>query len=143
MQEKYKFVAVEKDYSEFIDKIVAFYRPRYETSFTKDTVLNSTIICLAFDGDKVVGAVRTISDLSRHGLIVDLIVEKAYRQKHIGTNLLQLTVVELKKHNVKNIGLGTEPGVPRLVKFYQKNGFEPLKDSVFLELKSGPRIDDK
>ncbi|MCX6717394.1 MAG: GNAT family N-acetyltransferase [Candidatus Taylorbacteria bacterium] len=129
-----KIVTLRKDYSKLEDQIVNFYAPKYQHPFTKETVKNSALICLAFEDDKIVGGIRAVSDLTRHALIVDLIVDKSYRKNKIGTKLLLALLKELKKCKVKNIGLTTEPGVDWLVDFYHKHGFKPLKGSVYLEL---------
>jgi GNAT superfamily N-acetyltransferase len=131
-----KIVNLKKEYSGFIDSIVEFYAPKYKSPFLKETVENSTMICLAYDNDKIIGAIRAISDLSRHGLIVDLMVSKEYRNQKIGTKLLNAIVDELRKYNVKNINITTEPGIDWLADFYKINGFEELKESVCLKLKS-------
>jgi len=57
-------------------------------------------------------------------------------KKKIGTKLLEAIVDELKKHNVKNISLTTEYGVEWLPLFYKKNGFDDLRGSSYLKLKS-------
>lgn len=135
MSNEYQFICLKKDYSEFLPQIVQFYAPRYKHPFTEETVTNSAIICLAVDEGEIIGAVRAISDLSRHALIVDFVVRKAYRRQKIGTKLLKLIIEELKAHNVKNISLTTEPNIEWLKDFYMKNGFEPLISSIYLELK--------
>lgn len=55
-------------------------------------------------------------------------------EKKIGTKLLQLIIEELKKNNVKNISIVTEPGIEWLDDFYKKAGFKPLTDGKYLEL---------
>lgn len=122
-----------KDYQRFLKQILDFYEPKYKIPFTEVTVENSAIICLALDGNKIVGAIRTISDLTRHAEIVDLIVDEKYRKQKIGTKLVQLIVEQLNTYKVKNIGLTTETGVVWLPDFYQKLGFKILKDSVYME----------
>lgn len=123
-----------KEFLKYADQIVDFYAPKYKHQFTETTVNNSAIICLAFDDNKIIGAVRTVSDLSRHALIVDLIVDENYRKQKIGTKLLEAIISELKKYKVKNIGLTTEPGVDWLADFYKKNGFKISQDSAYLKL---------
>ncbi len=122
-----------KDYADCIDKIVSFYKPKYKKSFNENTVWNSAIICLAFEDGKVVGAVRAISDLSRHALIVDLIVDEKLRKQGIGSRLLGNIVNELKSANIANISLATDPKYPWLVEFYKKNGFNTIEGCTYLE----------
>jgi len=127
---KVKYLTLLKDYNDYLDKMVAFYKPKYKKKFDNDAVLNSTIICLAFSDDKIVGAVRSLSDLSRHGIIIDLIVENEFQGKGVGTKLLENIVAELLRHDVAIISLTTEPNCLGLVEFYKKNGFEPVSDST-------------
>jgi GNAT superfamily N-acetyltransferase len=125
------------EFSKLSEQILAFYKPKYKHPFTSDTIENSAILCLAQEGEKIVGAVRAISDMTRHAMIVDMVVEENYRKQKIGTRLLRSIVEELKGHNVKNIGLTTEPGISWLTEFYIKNGFGPLREgNAYLELKS-------
>lgn len=135
METKHKYITLVKDHSDFASEIVEFYSPRYKHPFTEKTVANTAITCLVKGEDnEIIGAVRAISDLSRHGQIVDLIVDEEHRKQKIGTKLLQLIIEELKKNNVKNISIVTEPGIEWLDDFYKKAGFKPLTDGKYLEL---------
>jgi len=133
MNKEISYITLIKSFSNYIETIVEFYQPKYKKPFNENTVMNSAIICLAFDNDKVVGAVRAISDLSRHALIVDLIVEEESRKQGIGSKLLGNIVKELKSINVANISLATDPKYPWLVDFYKKNGFKPVEGGTYLE----------
>ncbi len=125
-----------RDFDEFKDDILNFYSTKYKFPITDITVDNSTIICLAYDDNHVIGAIRAISDLSRHGIIVDLFVNEDSRKKGVGKLLLISIKDELKNNNVKNIGLATEPGIDWLVDFYKDNGFVEIKDSICMELEN-------
>ena len=117
-------------------KVLDFYIPRFSNQFSELTFNNSAVICLALEDDsRVVGAVRAISDLTRHAMIVDLVVDANHRRQGIGTKLLQAMVSELKRHNIKDIGLTTDPKTPWLPDFYLKNGFlAPDEGCVFLKI---------
>lgn len=123
-----------EDFNEFKSAIIDFYASKYKFPPTTTTVDNSTIICLAYNDSHIVGAIRAISDLSRHGMIVDLFVDEEFRKNKIGKLLLNSIVNELNKYNVKNVNLSTEPGIDWLADFYKKNGFAEIKDSVHMEL---------
>lgn len=116
----------------YINKIVDFYKPKYKTTFNYITVTNSTIICLALVDDKIIGSVRAISDLSRHGIIVDLMVDENSRKLGVGTKLMNLIINELLKFKVANISLNTEPNSPWLVDFYKKNNFKPFPECIHM-----------
>lgn len=126
---KIKYVTLKNNYSNHLEAIVDFYEPKYKKIFNNDTVLNSTIICLAFFDNKIIGAVRALSDLSRLAVIADLIVDKEYRKMGVGKSLLKNIVDELLKYKVATISLTTEPDSPWLVDFYAKNGFKTISDS--------------
>ena len=130
-----KFITLNTDYDGYIEDIVDFYKPKYKKTFNEDTVLNSTIICLAIIDDKIVGAVRALSDLSRFGTIIDLVVENNFRNNGIGTTLTNNITKELLKHNVATISLTTEPESPWLVHFYERNGFKTIPDSIHMMYK--------
>lgn len=127
-----QYLALRNKYENYIEQIVDFYKPKYQKIFNKDTVRNSTIICLAFSDHKIVGAVRALSDLSRHAIIVDLMVDEKYRNQNIGSKLLGNIVLELQKSKVANISLTTEPNREKLVNYYIKNGFTPLSGSIHM-----------
>ena len=128
-----KYINLKKDYSKYCDQIVSFYKPRYEDSFTEKTLKNSAIICIALIDGKIAGAIRAISDLSRHSMVVDLVVCKEHRRKGIGTRLTNNIVGELKSESKRSVGLVTDPSCPWLKEFYSKIGFKELVDSTYLE----------
>jgi ribosomal protein S18 acetylase RimI-like enzyme len=89
--------------------------------------LNSTLVVSAWDGDKLVGAVRVLSDTIFRSIIYDLLVSPEYQGHGIGKELVN----RCKSHypgsewlvgcDRKNIG------------FYKKLGFEDIVESdVFL-----------
>lgn len=83
METKHKYITLVKDHSDFASEIVEFCSPRYKHPFTEKTVANTAITCLVKGEDnEIIGAVRAISDLSRHGQIVDLIVDEEHRKKN-------------------------------------------------------------
>lgn len=123
-------------FNEFKDAIIEFYSTKYKFPVTNITIDNSTIICLAYSNNQIIGAIRAISDLSRHGIIVDLFVNDDFRKKGIGKLLLTSVINELREYEVRNIGLVTEPGIPWLVDFYKNNGFTEIKDSIYMELEN-------
>ncbi len=119
-------------YSEHIDEVVNFYQSKYKKPFMQETVLNSSMIGIAMEDKKVVGAVRVLTDFSRHAFIVDMIVEEGYRKQGIGTKLIRVVTEELNKSSVWLVSLATDPKNPALVEFYKKCGFEPLEGSVYM-----------
>ena len=137
---KIKYLILTRNYDDYLNQIVDFYKPKYSKVFNDKTVINSTIICLALINDQIVGAVRALSDLSRHAIIVDLMVEEKYRNQGIGKRLLSNVVCELQKSKVANISLTTEPNCEKLVDFYRKNGFKSLSGSTHMIFNSTDKI---
>lgn len=130
-----KYITLKDNYNAYLEEIVDFYVPKYKKVFNKDTVLNSTIVCLALSNDKIIGAVRALSDLSRLAVIADLMVEEEYQKMGIGKSLLTNIVEELLKYEVATISLTTEPDSPWLIDFYNKQGFNPIENSKHLVYK--------
>lgn len=85
--------------------------------------LNSTLVISAWDGDRLVGAVRVLSDTIFRSVIYDLLVTPEYQGKCIGSELVN----RCKSHY---------PGSEWLVgcdrkntAFYKKLGFEDIPES--------------
>lgn len=101
-----------------------FYVDKYYKGYEK-AILNSTYIIIALDDDKVVGALRIITDSFRFALFVDFVVEENARNHGVGTKLTQKAVEVCKDLYIDNIILYTDPtkGKEWLVDFYKKLGF--------------------
>lgn len=129
-------VITKGDFDKFKGDLINFYASKYNFPVTESTIDNSAIICLAHnDKHQIVGAIRTISDLSRHAIIVDLFVDENFRKNGLGKKLLISITTELKEKNIPNISLVTEPDVDWLLNFYKNNGFVEIQGGTYLELK--------
>jgi len=89
--------------------------------------INSTLVISAWDGDRLVGSVRVISDTIFRSVIYDLAVFPEYQKTGIGSELVRRCVAHYPTsawlvHTEKQ----TSP-------FYEKQGFTP-KNSVFLSI---------
>ena len=49
---------------------------------------NSDVVCFAFDGPKLVGSSRALSDFEYHATIYDVAVHPAYQRRGIGTQIM-------------------------------------------------------
>lgn len=89
--------------------------------------LNSTLVVSAWDGDKLVGAVRVLSDTIFRSVIYDLLVAPEYQMKGIGSDLVN----RCKSHYPGSEWL---VGCDRKnIEFYKKLGFQDILESgVFL-----------
>jgi len=100
--------------------------------FLKTLVPNSACFVGAFHDNKIIGMGRALSDLSSDAYIQDVTVLKPYRGKGIGSKIIKKLVAFLKQHHVDWIGLIAKPNTSL---FYEKLGFETLKDHVPLRFK--------
>ena len=85
---------------------------------------NSTVVCFAFDGPRLVGAARALSDLEYHATIYDVAVHPDYQRRGIGTRLMNELLQQLP---VWRVLLVAEDEVRA---FYQRLGFEPFGDAM-------------
>ncbi|MGN1020752.1 MAG: GNAT family N-acetyltransferase [Aristaeellaceae bacterium] len=91
---------------------------------------HSTLVISAWAGERLVGAVRVLSDTCVRAVVYDLAVEPAWQGRGIGSELLR----RCRAHY---------PGAEWLVQttratapFYEKNGFTPLTEDAFLRIHS-------
>jgi len=89
--------------------------------------INSTLVVSAWDGDRLVGAVRVLSDTIFRSVIYDLLVAPEYQGRGVGKELV---------NRCKNHYPGSEwlVGCDRKnIDFYKKLGFQDILESgVFL-----------
>ena len=85
--------------------------------------IHSTLVVSAWDGDKLVGAVRVLSDTIFRSVIYDLLVAPDYQRKGIGSEL----VGRCKAHFPGSGWLiGTEE---QTAYFYKTLGFSDMKET--------------
>lgn len=81
----------------------------------------------AYDGDKLVGFGRVVTDLVLHAMIYDMIVLPEYQGRGIGTLILKTLVARCKEQGIKDVQLFCARGKRN---FYEKNGFEARPDDA-------------
>lgn len=91
-------------------------------------------VAAAFDGGRLVGMARAVSDGASDAYIQDVVVEPDRRGQGIGSELVRMLVAELRKAGVSWIGLVGAPGTER---FYRKLGFSPLAGHVPMRYTGG------
>ena len=112
---------------ERLDEVKAIYREAGWMAYLTDderlerAFQNSLYLLGAFAGDDLIGLVRCVGDGEHVVLIQDLIVSEAYRQRGIGTELMN-RVLE-KYSRVRMISLYTDAQDERANAFYRKMGF--------------------
>ena len=90
------------------------------------TALSRTINITAYDGQKLVGCLRILSDGCYFGTITELLVLPEYQGQGIGSRLLQLA----RETTPTMLYFGAQPGVEG---FYEKNGCQKGLQSYMIE----------
>lgn len=83
---------------------------------------NSTAVCFAFDGPRLVGAARALSDREYHATIYDVAVHPDYQRRGIGSRLVNELTSMLPVWRVLLVADGGVTG------FYRRLGFESFGD---------------
>ena len=86
---------------------------------------NSLLTLGAYDGDKLVGVIRTVGDGFSIVFIQDILVFPEYQRKGIGTQLIREIMERFS--SVYQIQLMTD-NTPKTVSFYQSVGFVKAYD---------------
>lgn len=81
---------------------------------------NSDLVCFAWDGEKLVGMARALSDGERQSVIYDMCILPEYQGKHIGKTMLSQM---LERLNTSTTILWAVPGKEG---FYEQLGFKPM-----------------
>jgi GNAT superfamily N-acetyltransferase len=94
---------------------------------------NSWLVISAYDGNKLVGFGRVVTDFVLHAMIFDMIVLPDYQGKGIGTMIIKALVSRCKDQGIRDIQLFCAKGKRA---FYEKNGFEVrVEDAPGMQLR--------
>ena len=85
-----------------------------------EAVEGSVFLRCAYDGDRLVGVGRVVGDGRLHALIVDLIVDPAWRGRGLGSSILRALVERCRARGIPDIQLFSATGK---APFYEGNGF--------------------
>ena len=88
--------------------------------------LAKTMNITAYDGERLVGCLRILSDGCYFGTITELLVLPTYQKQGIGSRLLQLA----RENTPTMLYFGAQPG---LEAFYEKNGCQRSLQSYVIE----------
>ncbi len=83
-------------------------------------IANSQFVVAAYDGGKLVGFGRVLTDGILHAMIYEMIVHPGYQHQGIGVQILQRLVQWCNKNHIRDIQLFCARGKRA---FYEKNGF--------------------
>jgi GNAT superfamily N-acetyltransferase len=78
-------------------------RPVDDIDCMRAMVKNASLTCTAWDGDKLVGVARSVTDFVYCCYLSDLAVDKTYQHQGIGRELIHLTQKQLGAHCVLNL----------------------------------------
>lgn len=82
---------------------------------------NSWLVVSAYDGNKLVGFGRVVTDFVLHAMVFDMIVLPGYQGRGVGTMILSRLVHRCSEQGIRDIQLFCAQGKRA---FYEKNGFE-------------------
>ena len=99
----------------------------YDAERTQEA-LSKTLNITAYDGAKLAGCLRILSDGYYFGTITELLVLPEYQYKGVGSRLLQLA----RANTPTMLYFGAQPG---LEGFYEKNGCKKGMQSYTIEKK--------
>lgn len=102
------------DASAFIAFVNRIWPGKYPKEKTQ-AALSKTMNITAYDGEKLVGCLRILSDGCYFGTITELLVLPEYQRQGIGSRLLQMA----RDNTPTMLYFGAQPGAEA---FYEKNG---------------------
>lgn len=114
-----------------LDTILNLYSSVGWTNYTdkpemlKKAYENSLLTLGAYDGDKLVGVIRTVGDGFSIVVVQDILVFPEYQRKGIGMQLLREIMERFS--SVYQMELMTD-NTPKTISFYQSAGFVKAED---------------
>jgi GNAT superfamily N-acetyltransferase len=116
---------------EFVDLLkrstLAERRPVDDPKCIQAMLQHANLLCTAWDGEKLVGVARSVTDFEYCCYLSDLAVDKNYQKRGIGKELIRLTRARLGGH-AKIILLSA----PKAETYYPKIGFESHRSAWVL-----------
>ena len=109
----------------FLPFVQQIWPGNYDAART-ETALARTINLTAYDGGRLVGCLRILTDGCYFGTITELLVLPEYRCRGIGSRLLQLA----KRNTPTPLYFGAQPEAET---FYEKNGCQRSLTSYMIE----------
>jgi len=82
---------------------------------------NSWFVISAYEGDRLIGFGRVVTDFILHATIYDMIILPDYQDRGVGTKILSRLVDRCLESGIRDIQLFCARGKQA---FYKKNGFE-------------------
>ena len=111
--------------AEFLNFVNKIWPGNYDLPKTQ-AALRKTCNLTAYDGSRLVGCLRVLTDGYFFGTITELLVLPAYQRRGIGSRLLGLA----RAHTSTLLYFGAQPG---LEGFYERNGCKKGMQSYVIE----------
>jgi GNAT superfamily N-acetyltransferase len=109
--------------AEFVDLLkrstLAERRPIDDPKCIKAMLQHANLICTAWDGERLIGVARSVTDFEYCCYLSDLAVDTAYQKQGVGKELIRLTQSRLGRH-AKIILLAA----PKAEEYYPRIGFD-------------------
>ncbi|RKN73006.1 GNAT family N-acetyltransferase [Paenibacillus ginsengarvi] len=102
-------------------------RPTGDYERLQRMIDNADELFTAWDGERLVGAIRAVTDYSYCCYISDLAVDQNYQGQHIGKQLVGMLIDKLGDEEVQFV----LTSAPKAVGFYEQIGFEKA-DKAFV-----------
>jgi len=119
------------DEHQFVDLLkrstLAERRPIDDPGCIQAMLDHANLLCTAWDGEKLVGVARSVTDFEFCCYLSDLAVDVAYQKKGVGTGLIRLTQSRLGRQ-AKIILLAA----PKAEGYYPKIGFDAHRSAWIL-----------
>lgn len=96
-----------------------------------EALQNSSKVISAWDGDKLIGLVRSLDDGNLCAFIHYLLVDPAYQGYHIGYALMEQLMAEYEDY----LYIKIMPSDAKTIPFYKKFGFEIYDNYSAMEVK--------
>jgi len=108
---------------EFIDLLkrstLAQRRPVDDPKCVQAMIAHANLICTAWDGQRLIGVARSVTDFEYCCYLSDLAVDEAYQKKGIGRELIRLTQSKLGRRATIIL-----LAAPKAEGYYPRIGFE-------------------
>lgn len=108
------------------------------TSYIRQVIAGSTVFAAAYEGERLTGIGRAISDGCSDAYIQDIVVHRDYRKRGIGRKIVCAIVKALQGKNIDWIGLVAQPGTQA---FYEHLGFQVMKNHIPMKFEPSKGID--
>ncbi len=103
----------------------AFSLPWSGEKIKKTFLRDDSIYCVVEEGDAVVGYAAFFYVLDE-GNIINVVVDKVYREKGYGRELMRYLLSKAKERKLKSLALEVRESNERAIRFYEKVGFEKV-----------------